>query len=139
MFPHGSVHVMRDAPGRKAVNVQKLLKSNNNDGNRSLSYGGGGSAHHSGLRVFRVRSWRDQSADFLSSRSHSHQGRRGAGRPLAGNNAAISGERNRVSTAGRRTVIGHLTDIIFIQAVRAYISSAGTARKDWPKPSPIRK
>ncbi|PYV85200.1 MAG: AraC family transcriptional regulator, partial [Acidobacteria bacterium] len=41
MFPHGSAHVMRDAPHTRPVKIETLLGSCDSR-NKSLSYGGGG-------------------------------------------------------------------------------------------------
>jgi len=132
MFPHGSAHVMRDAPGSKTVNVQKLLKTCE-AGSRSLSHGGGGALTTlvSGCFEFEGRETNPLIAS-LPAVIHI-KGDEGRAVPWLETTLQFLASETASALPGAETVIGHLTDIIFIQAVRAYINNSGECKKGLAK------
>jgi cupin len=133
MFPHGSAHVMRDAPGRRAINVQTLLKSHDAAGSKSLSYGGGGALTTLVCGCFEFEA--GETNPLISSLpAVIHiKGEDGRAVPWLETTLQYLASETTSGLPGAATVIGHLTDIIFIQAVRAYISGAGECKKGLAK------
>src|SRR4029079_10974139 len=128
-----SSHVMRDAPGRRAINVQTLLRSHDAAGNKSLSHGGGGALTTllCGCCEFEA----GETNPLISSLpAVIHiKGEEGRAVPWLETTLQYLASETASALPGAETVIGHLTDIIFIQAVRAYISSAGECKKGLAK------
>ena len=129
MFPHGSAHVMRDAPGRRVISVQTLLKSHDAAGSKSLSYGGGGALTTLVCGCFEFEA--GETNPLISSLpAVIHiKGEDGRAVPWLETTLQYLASETTSGLPGAATVIGHLTDIIFIQAVRAYISGAGECKK----------
>jgi len=128
MFPHGSAHVLRDAPGSRPVNIEKLLSSCDSS-NKSLSYGGGGALTTLVCGWFEFEG-RETNPLISSLPAVIHiKGEEGRAVPWLETTLQYLASETALTLPGAETVIGHLTDISFIQAVRAYISSAGERKK----------
>jgi AraC-like DNA-binding protein len=133
MFPHGSAHMMRDAPGRRTINVQTLLKSHNPTANKSLSYGGGGALTTLVCGCFEFEGG-ETNPLIASLPAVIHiKGEEGRSAPWLETTLQYLASETTSGLPGAATVIGHLTDIIFIQAVRAYIGSSGDCKRGLAK------
>ena len=120
-------------PAAKPVNVQTLLKSHDAAGNKSLSYGGGGALTTLVCGCFEFEA--GETNPLISSLpAVIHiKGEEGRAVPWLETTLQYLASETASALPGAETVIGHLTDIIFIQAVRAYISSAGDCKKGLAK------
>lgn len=128
MFPHGSAHVMRDAPHTRPVRIETLLGSCDSR-NKSLSYGGGGALTTLVCGCFEFEG-RETNPLISALPAVIHiKGEEGRTVPWLETTLQYLASETASTLPGAETVIGHLTDIIFIQAVRAYISSAGECKK----------
>jgi AraC family transcriptional regulator, alkane utilization regulator len=125
LFPHGSAFQLRDKPQSKAVPLEKIMKSKDT---RTIQYGGGGalsivvhgcfefeSRETNPLiaalpKVIHIKSeegsqWLDTTLQYLASETSSE-------------------------LPASETVILHLTDILFIQALRAFAKREGESCKE---------
>jgi len=128
MFPHGSAHVMRDAPGSRPVNIERLLISCDSSKN-SLSYGAGGALTTLVCGWFEFEG-RETNPLISSLPAVIHiKGEEGRAVPWLETTLQHLASETAWALPGAETVIGHLADITFIQSVRAYISNAGESKK----------
>ena len=128
MFPHEIAHVLRDAPGSRAVNIEKLLSSCDSS-KKSLSYGGGGALTTLVCGWFEFEG-RETNPLISSLPAVIHiKGEEGRAVPWLETTLQYLASETASTLPGAETVIGHLADISFIQAVRAYISSTKECKK----------
>ncbi|PYV41556.1 MAG: hypothetical protein DMG06_16725 [Acidobacteria bacterium] len=130
MFPHGSAHVMRDALGTRPVNIETLVGSHNSSHKSlSLSYGGGGALTTLVCGCFEFEGGETNPLISALPAVIHIKGEEGRAVPWLETTLQYLASETASTLPGAETVIGHLTDIIFIQAVRAYISSAGECKR----------
>jgi AraC-like DNA-binding protein len=128
MFPHGNTHVMRDGPGTRPVDIGTLLRSHS-AAQKSLSYGGGGARTTLVCGCFEFEGGETNPLISALPAVIHIKGDEGQAVPWLETTLQYLASETASRLPGAETVIGHLADIIFIQAVRAYISSTGDCKK----------
>jgi len=128
MFPHGTAHAMRDLPGTPTVDIETLLRSHTSS-HKSLSYGGGGALTTLVCGCFEFEEGETNPLISALPAVIHIKGEDGRAVPWLETTLQYLASETASRLPGAETVIGHLTDIIFIQAVRAYITSAGECKK----------
>jgi AraC-like DNA-binding protein len=128
LLPHANAFVLRDKPGSRPIELEKLL-SRWDPNSKSLSYGGGGvltSVVH-GCFEFEGRET-NPLISALPQLIHI-KGEEGRAVPWLETTLQYLASETMSALPGSETVISHLTEILFIQAVRAHIGASGEASK----------
>jgi AraC-like DNA-binding protein len=131
LLPHGTAHSVHDQPDTEARPLAELLGGCDRSGPAALELGSGGArsvlvcgrivlddgAHHPLLpvlpKVIALRSRDGHAAEWLAP------------------TLAFLASESRTALPGARTIVSRLADILFIQVVRAHITSAPDQVSGW--------
>jgi AraC-like DNA-binding protein len=128
ILPHGGPHILRDSPRAKAVNVEKLLICRDK---LTLKHGGGGSETTTVCGAFTF----DHQTGYpilplLPELIYVPRERTGSGTWLESTLKLLANEA-QFPREGSGSIIGHVTGIIFIQAVREWIATQAHDQSGW--------
>jgi len=131
VLPHGGGHQLADAPGRGAVALESLLQPRPGGACSIIRHGGDGPETWMICGSFRFR--RRRGHPLLSLLPPVLQLRSSGGRApewLEATLRQIAAE-SRDPRPGSRAVISRLTDVLFIQVVRAWIDARPEGKGSW--------
>lgn len=122
LFPHGGAYVLKDKSNSRTVHLEKLLSG----GKKTLSFGGGGAVTTIVNGCFQFDG-RETNPLIAALPAVIHiKGEDGRAVPWLETTMQYLACESASAQPGAQAVVNHLTDVLFIQAVRAYIS--GTAQ-----------
>jgi len=128
ILPHGGAHILKDKPGTKAVDVDHLLECRDD---HILRYGGGGLETTTVCGAF---SFENQIGSpilpLLPELIHVPREKIQSGTWLESTLKLLAHEA-QYPREGSGSIIGHVTGIIFVQAVRAWIESQPQGQGGW--------
>lgn len=128
LFPHASGHVVRDKPGSRVIDLEKLLSRFDPTG-RFFTYGGGGALTSVVHGCFEFDG-RESNPLIAALPQLIHiKGENGRAVPWLETTLQYLASETVSDLPGSETVISHLTEILFIQAVRAHINACGETGK----------
>jgi len=131
IIPHGRGHVLSDAENTPAVPLNQLLKSRTSDGCHLMRYGGGGARTLMTCGSFNFEaSAGNPVLGILPAVIHIRGNEPGVRQWLDPTLKMLAWEA-RNPTSGSRTMIDRLTDIIFVQAVRAWANQRPAGQAGW--------
>ena len=131
VIPHGQSHSLRDSPRSPVVPVESLLNPERIRQRLGLVYGGGGAMTRlvrGGLR-YECRGYSPLLA-ALPPVIHV-KGEDGRGVPWLAEVLRFIAEESAADRPGMPVVISHLAEILFIQAVRAFIAGRPAEQAGW--------
>jgi AraC-like DNA-binding protein len=128
IFPHGGAHLLRDDRKTKAVNVEELLPCRDV---LTLRHGGGGAETNTVCGAFAFENHiGNPILPLLPDLIHVHQEQIHSASWLEPMLQLLAHEAQN-PREGSGAIIGHLTGIIFVQAVRAWIESQPQGGGGW--------
>jgi AraC-like DNA-binding protein len=128
IVPHGSSHVLRDSRKTKAVNMERLLRSRDD---YILCYGGGGSETSTLCGAFTFDNQiGNPILPLLPEVIHVPREKIQSGTWLESTLRLLAHEA-QYPREGSGSIIGHVTGIVFIQAVRAWIETQPQGQGGW--------
>lgn len=131
ILPHGQGHLLSDNPATPPVPLNQLLKNRNSSGCHLMRYGGGGAQTLMTCGSFRFESAADNPLlPILPPLIHIRSGQNNAAQWLDPTLKMLAYE-SRHPRTGSETIITRLTDIIFVQAVRAWIETQPSEQGGW--------
>ena len=136
LLPKGRPNVLRDRLGSPTIGAPgspgRMLRD---AGRRRVQPGpaprGRRRGDDPGQRVLRVRERGRNAAVRRPADLDSRQGGRGIAGALAGVDAPIPRRQGGLGRAGAQTIRNRLADILFVQAVRTHIATAGATSAGW--------
>ncbi len=131
IMPHGTRHSLRDDFSTPAPPLQEVFATHTIDQSKTLRCGGGGEATSMICGEFRFA---DRNADPLLHALPNYirlDGQDGAAVPWLKATLEWISEEASVNAPGAETVVQRLTDILFIQAIRAAFVSIPDAQLGW--------
>jgi AraC-like DNA-binding protein len=131
VIPHGGGHVLTDAPETRPVPLGSLVKPGHGGPQNVLRFGGGGGTTRLVCGAFRFGP--SGRHPLLAVLPHAILVRGSAGRAAAWLEPILSflGDEARRNEPGAETVISRLTDVIFVQAVRAWMETQPGTDSGW--------
>ncbi len=131
MFPHGHEHIICDALSSTIIDFEDTSIMRPNHGYNSISFGGDGLPIELLAGCFQVRA--DHRNPLLSSLPSLIHIRSDHGQlvPWLETTLQYITAELAISQLGFQTVIARLVDVLFIQAVRAYIATISDDRRNW--------
>jgi AraC-like DNA-binding protein len=127
-LPHGDAHILKDAPNTRAVSMDRLVKCRDD---HILKYGGGGSETTTVCGAF---SFEDQIGNpilnLLPNLIHLPSESTTSAVWLSSMLRLLAHEA-QYPRQGSGSIIGHVTGIIFVQAVRAWIETQPQGQGGW--------
>jgi AraC-like DNA-binding protein len=128
VFPHGIPYIVRDKQGSPVIELEELLSCFDPTG-KFLSFGGGGALTSVVHGCFEFEG-RETNPLLLALPEMIHiKGEEGRAVPWLETTLQYLASETMSDLPGSETVIAHLTEIIFIQAVRAHIRASGEDAK----------
>ncbi len=131
MLPHGHGHIICDALSSPITDFVDTSIMRPNHGYNSISFGGDGLPIELVAGCFQVRG--DFRNPLLSSLPNLIHIRRSRGQlvPWLETTLQYITAELAISQLGFQTVIARLVDVLFIQAVRAYVTTISDDRRNW--------
>ena len=130
VFPHGDAHAMSSAPGmRDAPDPDKFRRPGEGQLPFTISMGEARRACAPGLRVSGLRCAAVQPAAVGAAAGHHGQRARRAGRSRAFVQLALA--ESKAPRPGGESVLGRLSELMFVDVVRRYLESLPADRADW--------
>lgn len=127
ILPHGGAHVLRDNPKTKAVNVDGLLQCRTD---HILRHGGGGAETNTVCGAFAFEN--DVGNPILPLLPHLiHVPHHKIENGWLESTLGLLAHEAQYPREGSGSIIGHLTGIIFIQAVREWIENQAQGQGGW--------
>jgi AraC-like DNA-binding protein len=131
MFPHGHEHIICEALSSPITDFEDTSIMRPNHGYNSISFGGDGLPMELVAGCFQVRGdFRNPLLASLPNMIHI-RGDRGQLVPWLETTLQYITAELAISQLGFQTVIARLVDVLFIQAVRAYIATIPDDRRNW--------
>ena len=128
ILAHGGPHILRDHPKTKAINVDRLLECRSD---HILRYGGGGAETSTVCGAFSFENqFGNPILPLLPDLIHVPRASAQTGSWLESTLKLLAHEA-QFPREGSGSIIGHVTGIIFIQAVREWISTQALGQGGW--------
>jgi len=127
ILPTGRAHMVRDAPSSPVTHLEDLIADAPRDDGGMLRSGGGGASTALVCGGFQFEDRANPVIASLPPLIHLRGRHRGANGWL---NLALEflGEEAESQRPGAETILVRLADVLFIEAVRAYLSAPGTSK-----------
>lgn len=131
MFPHGREHIISDTLSSPITDFEDTSIARPNHGYNSISFGGDGLPIELVAGCFQVRG--DRRNPLLASLPSMIHVRSDLGQlvPWLETTLQYITAELAISQLGFQTVIARLVDVLFIQAVRAYVATISSDRCNW--------
>ncbi len=131
VLPHGRGHQLADSQGRRAVPLERLLAGNRSGRCAVLHHGGGGPETLLICGAFRFR--QRHGHPLLSLLPEAIHLRGDGGRAPEWLDATLKflASEARSARPGRETLVSRLTDVLFVQVVRAWLAEQPQGRGGW--------
>lgn len=125
-------HIICDRPSSKVVNLDEVIEIEPNQGYKQIAYGGGGIATELVSGCFELLGDRLHNPLLLALPPLLHiKNDRSLLVPWLENTLGFIAAEIAIGQLGCQTVVARSMDILFIQAVRAYVNSLGTECGNW--------
>ncbi len=130
VFPQSCSHAILDSPSSSLIGIEQLVELRGED-SYTLSYGGGGPPTTLICGVFKVQDGGEHTLFSLLPPLIHIKGEQGRAVEWLETTLRFMSAEAGSTSPGAKTIVGHLTEILFIQAVRSWINSHPDSVKGW--------